>query len=509
MLSTKEIIELYDNEEYDIIIDKLKIYIKPYHKSRCILKYALSTLNIELFTHTCTANNLDANILSGISRHDIFHPQFENILSADLIFRDEVKIIMNSSTYYYTIPFLKIILRYIRNVNDEYVKIFFRNSVYNNNIESIQYIIDYGYNFGLQFDEIITSNNNQYINTCTYEFLEENNIDIASHINEIGTIFCCNNNIDGIIFCLSRGANVNYLLKTIGTDTNLTTIKILIDNNADLNLFNIMNLMSETDLIDLDIIIFLVDNGIDISNYIDKLILHAINNAINSASVEHVIYFINMGVDIHIHDDIFLFFAVERNEIKIVKLLLDNGADIHARNNSILSFNKEKLRDYVTRFFMDSDGVDHIFINRLYFENNENKLDVFKYLVNNGAIISEPNDIHAYYKHTLHGSIDEEVLIYFLDLGCDLNRVINIGMNWKGEPEYVFSILEYMVWCGEIDAVRLFLKYGADPSRNNYKSILSAIKKNRSEIIPLLLDNAPLDILELVEKYNADKKLNY
>lgn len=480
MLSTKEIIELYDNQEYDIIIDKLNLKSNCDTESQYILKYAISNFNIELFSHTCTINNLNNDIILLISKCEYSHSQFASMLFVDSILCDHVGRVINSSKYIYNDKFLKIIIRHISDINDIHLNNLFYNSIYYNDLETITSLIVYNFNFKLDFNQIIMAviNRNLYINIETYMFLEEHSISITPHIDKIGTLYCRQNNINGIIFCLKYGADVNYLFKTIDIYTNLSTIKFLTIHGADLNLINITNLMGRHLEIDLDIIIFLVENGIDIATHLDKLILHSIN----SNSIESVKYFINMVTDIHIRNELFLFFAVERCHIEIIKLLLENGADIYSRNNSILLFNKYNVQNEI------SEMINHMNINTAFVHDNEftnNRLVVFKYLIKMGAMITEPHNFHRYYLHWC--TIDEECLIYFLDAGLDLNKRINAKIVWNDIPMDILSTLGYMIWRNSSEMVKLLLRHGADPCGSNYDAIKVAIFKGNYAILNLIL----------------------
>ena len=496
MLSTEEIIELYDKEEYDIIIDKLKIISQYDTKSKCILGYAIFNFHIELFTIACTINNLNQKIISLISNKPRIWPQFIKMISMDPILCNHVEEIINFGCIYHSAKFLKNIIHHV-SIDSMYLEELFYDSIRDNDLETIHNILLRDFNFKLDFHRIFMSSMIPNINIGTYIFLEEHNIPITPYINNIGTKYCCQNNIDGIIFCLNYGADINYLLKEINTDVNLATIKFLIEHGADINLFNVLNLMYYNNPINLDIVKFIVDMGIDITTYLDKFILYSIN----SNSIEAIIYFINMGCDIHIHDELFLFFAVERHYIDIIKILLDNGADIYARNNSILLFNSDDLFTDIMCIMTTHMSIPASFIMHNYKNNN---LNTFKYLLKIGAVITEVDDIRKYY---LRWVIDEESLIYFLDLGFDLNKRISAN-----EKTYqITSILEYAIYRNDFDIVKLFLKYGADPSSNNYGPIKMAIYKNDAKIISLLAVDIPADILELVEQYKStrNKKLIY
>ena len=485
MLPTSKIIELYDLQDFDTLSSHIKL-LSSYSgtKSQQVLKYAIYKSDIELFKHTFTTDNFYDGIIAGICERPLLYPHFEYVLSTDPELCDYLeKIINRNHRYNYDYTFLKILMKHIK-INNTILGMIFYNNLYKNNIDVLSDIIAYGYNDKFDIDHSLYGYKHE-IKISTFIFLEEHNIDILSNINKIGTLYCYRNNIDGIIFCLNRGADINLLFKLIGQFTNTETIKFLIDNGADINCIPIENIFDMTDETS---IALLVDFGVDISNNLDKLILYAIYN--NCPKL--VTYYINLGIDIHVHNELFLFFAVDMGNIKIVELLLDAGANIYARNNSILLYNGEELDNEISLVMEDDCS----------FENDtfENSLKMFEYLLKRGAIITNPQNIHDYYVTSMHEKLNEIVLTYFLEAGLDLNIL----------PDNDKSILFDAIYACNINTIALLLKYNINLG-DNYYLIEFAMKNSKIKITQMLLNVILItpEIIKLLEELDLDKKLIY
>lgn len=325
MLSTDDIIQLYDDQDYFSIRDHLKIYISRAgtQKSIYVLQYAIDTNNIKLFTHTLTADNLCEMVILQLESHPLLYPQLELILSTNQNLCDSFGNLINSmrEMYYIGLKIMKIFTLYVTNINREILEKIFNRGVDLNDIDTIKSIL-------ISTPDIkFTYNKSFYykIDISTFDFLQENGIDITSDINKIGETYCFQDNIDGIIFCLNLGVDINYLLKTISCSDNLTTIKFLIDNGADVNCLTFDDIMYSSDFYVLE---FLINCGLDISNNLNNLMIYAIGENY----IDLVMYYMGYGIDIHFNDELFLIIAIKSGNIDIVnidivKLLLDHGAN--------------------------------------------------------------------------------------------------------------------------------------------------------------------------------------
>ena len=334
MLSTSDIIELYDNQDYDTIINNLNI--RPYftlsEKPQEILRYAINNSNTQLFMHLFTEDNLYNSIILDIHYQSGLHKQFESILERNYNLCNNIGNIINSVPHiYFSVKLMDVIIQYVSNIDYKIIENLFHDYILHNDIGTIKIVLESSYNINFNFDLI----NSYYckINISTYIFLEENGIDIIPYINNIYEKYCYRNDIDGIIFCLNRGANIDYALKTIHKNIQLKTVKFLIENGADLNCLNIDTIKG---LSDWTVLEFLVDCGLDISNNLNQLMMHAICNN----NVDLITYYIKLGINIHLHNELFLFTAIKLDKSDVVKILLDHGAD----PNITPEINNDKLR---------------------------------------------------------------------------------------------------------------------------------------------------------------------
>lgn len=487
LLSTNDIIEFYNNENYDPISSYLKQYsYSSDTKAQQLLKYAINTSRVALFTYIFSIDSFYEHVIVHINNFPILHPQFEYILSTNNNLCNYIETFINTETliYYYNYPLLKIIMKYVPGINNTILQKLFNKNITTNNLEMLSTLIAYGFN-----DKFYLSYGAE-IKITTLLFLEKNNFDILPKINDIGKMYCYRNNIDGIIFCLNRGADINSIFVIIGENTQYTTVELLITYGADINSISVKNIF---DMTDVTTVTYLIDLGLDISNNLDKLIIHAINNN----CLELVKYYINYGADIHIHDELFLFFAVALGHIEIVKLLLDVGVDIHARNNSILLFNGRELKNKIINMM----GANHSFMNDIRFGHRvKNKFKIFKILLEYGAIITDPQNIYDYYDKSMNAKLDECILKYFLQAGLDLNILPN---NNK-------SIFIHAIRYHKIKIIELLLKFYISLP-NNYGLIKFAIKIGDVDIIQMILNAITITpkIIQLLEKYDVNKKLIY
>lgn len=162
-------------------------------------------------------------------------------------------------------------------------------------------------------------------------------------------------------------------------------------------------------------------------------------NAINSSNYEEVIRLINSGVSINpIHRNFNmvtspLIFSVKNNDIKMVKLLLENGANVNARGS---------YQDVVLIYALSSQEVN---------------IDMVKLLVEYGANVNIPN-FFAYSPFTgVCKTGNVEIAKLFIDNGANLNQ----DFYYSNDDKY---------------------KLGSSP-------IKAAISNNHYDIVKILIDN--------------------
>lgn len=469
MLTTTEIIDLYDKQEFSTIISNVKMRAEFHTPNpEKILLYAIDTDNIDLFKHTFTINNLsDLIIRVMLSKSNLlFCSALEFMLERDQILCDNIKHKLEfdnrSANSIHWIPIdnnilmLNIIIKYL--ACDVIIRTLITNSICNNNTHMIDIISDYGYDIKSEFDILIYSKYSAFnIKFDTLIFLKKY-ADILVHINRIGEIVYHSNDFVGLQYCLENGINVNYIMASNemnSTDQTIHLIKYMLNYGADLNLISFQELVYCIDSNNLDLIIFLVENGFNINNYLDELMLLAIS----FHKFDIMKYLINLGADIHYQDDQALFHAVGVGDIKCLELLLDLGANIRADNDSILLFIE--------------GGDRYCNIDCDY----ENWLLIAKCLIKYGAVMSDPTRVLYWFLYAYNiCPIDEELFTHCLDHGIDFDMEIN--------GEY---ILDTIVDYDSIPLIKLCLQYGVDLTKNN-NLLKIAVQINSIEMVRLLLD---------------------
>lgn len=215
LLSTNDIIEFYNNENYDHITSYLKRYSHSSDtKAQQLLKYAINTSNVALFTYIFSIDSFYEEVILCIDYFPQLHPQFEYILFTNNNLCNYIETFINTTQIYcYNYPLLKIIMKYVPGINNTILQNLFNKNITTNNLEMLSNLIAYG------FDDKFYLDCGNKIKITTLLFLEKNNFDILPKINDIGKMYCYRNNTDGIIFCLNRGADINSIFEIIGENT--------------------------------------------------------------------------------------------------------------------------------------------------------------------------------------------------------------------------------------------------------------------------------------------------
>jgi len=186
---------------------------------------------------------------------------------------------------------------------------------------------------------------------------------------------------------------------------------------------------------------------------------------------------------------------------EIVKLLLDNGADLNMRDNNgktalmyAASAGKVNRIKLLLEKGADPDLMDNCGDSALSYVNiaphyTETRVNMIKELVKGGA---DPNIADTYGRTVLFDAItsfDEEQVQTLIECGADPNWQNNQGTT----P---------LMWVGNEDALKLLLKFGADPTIEdiNGESAFSLAKSNgRSRFVDLMANH--------IENKNKTEKL--
>lgn len=487
MFNMEELINLCEDGEYDVILEKFNITYSEYnnpnfYKCCAIFNYGVSTNNINLIVCMLFHNdnyyfNLFMRSLIDEFQYDILERIFKANLNylLDLLENesDEFCIETRSICARNNIRLINMIIKYLP-VNSIISKLI-EHSFELNNLAILDILFDAGFDIKSAFDKYLPTQRRNSMFTyyginheiCIY--LQNHNIDLYPHINILAGLFFDQDDETGLKFCLESGADTNICIAESDYYYTYNMIKILVTYGVNLNLVKLSVIKLSIDNIDdndgLRLMIYLIDNGLDISNYMAKLILTAVDN--NSPKL--LIYFIQLGADIHLDNELLLFYSAYRGYIECVEILLENGADIHANNDTILLFNT-KINISKKIFEHDEDRSRDDFI--------RNKFKIAMLLIKSGAISNNYSAVLCSLISPMHDIsintvFDKELFTYLLDTHIDLNEKIDPDIEHVPHTEYIFELI---VCSNYPELIELCLEYGANPFVNNNGPLRSAIQ---------------------------------
>jgi ankyrin repeat protein len=458
MLTTAEIISLYDDGQYDKICEKLEIECQ-YHPVQ-ILSYAIDTCNPDLIAHTLTIDIITGKVITHIMDSPLTYDIFQSIIENNLELCDKIRHILEPYfvSFYNTlceknnIQFLKIIITYLS--SNKIILNIVDSAITHNHLNILDILTEYGYGIDLFFSEIMDNVEHGVRFELSTILSLEKYIKINNYINEFTTMFFLANNIDGLKYCLDNGADVNCIWNTLNDDTSVKTISYLLDLGVDINLIVYENIECIIGFNDCgsDVVIFLIVHGLDISNYITKML----TDSIFFDSPKILEYLILFGADIH-SDNELLHYAAESGSIECVKILLKFGIDINIGNGSILLF-MDRIKE-------------SLYSRHMWFS-------MATLLIRSGVIITDPTYIFcSYAKKIGELEYDEELFTLLLEFGIDFNVI--------HDSKYV---LEWVTWQNSIELLTLCIKYGADPYINDMSLLKIAISHGRGDLTKYLLE---------------------
>ena len=331
-----------------------------------------------------------------------------------------------------------------------------------------------------------------------FVLLSKYQVDVFSHINEFYIDAIVIGDLDFIKFCLENGVDINYdngaaQSKSIRYEM-INIAEYLAQNGADINFFDIDQII-RCECGDEQVckfIKYLVDSGINLNPN-----QHMIN-AVAMGSMYLTGYFIELGADIHIEDDLALFTAAHYGHTNMVTFLLEMG--ISTDNDKILPFiSDSKSKEYeeiIARIKILANDVGPIPILVLvHVEMDLSK--IFKILITNGFPKLDPLLFICILKD-YRFVVDEEILEYFIENGFDIHT------EYDGQ-----TILEISVLYHRKELIKLLLDYGI---RGKDSALKTAFKYSDSEMIRSLLDhgaefdpetecNVFHDVIDLLETY--------
>jgi hypothetical protein len=507
MLTTSVIIDLYNNNDLDTIISALNMPESPRAKPLQIFSYAIENNNTDLVAYMLLNNSDWVNIfMEWLISNEFYYGILETILKNN---PELCTIICTTDTYstleLFKIPknnniaLLNIVILYLS--SDDIIIPLLSDAINFNNLPMIDILANAGFDVKLAFDTFVTDGSDIYsltYHTCIW--LQKYNIDLLEHTDRLAELFCEVNDVPGLIFFLGMGADINCAIGSI-YNPSLEIVKCIIDHGIDINWFNkykIENIIKfNSD--NLNIITYLVDMGLDMSNYIPDLMFVTIGYE----QIHILKFFMELGTNIHFDDELLLFYSAYNGRAPAVEFLLENGADVHVKNDSILLFEKSKIPQYI----LDKYDVRYIT------PSLQNRYVIDKLLIKYGAITDDYKYIFCrYIRYIKSNLIDMEYLTYLLDKHIDLNTKFNDDMFQSLHEFYIF---EAVICYSPIEIIKLCIAYEVDPFINNHGPLRVGIRHNRVNAVKILLDmgsrtnielecNMNLDMINLLDEYQIN-----
>lgn len=485
----EELIELCEDGEYDVILEKFKITRSnnnnnnnlDFYKCCTIFDYGVSTNNINLIVCMLFHNdNRYFNLFMGSLINKFQCDILERIFKANLNYL--LDLLENKSNVFYiethpicvknNIQLVNIIIKYLP-INSIISKLI-HHSFELNNLDILDILFNAGFDIKSEFDKYLPTHrcNSMFtyygINYETCIHLQNYNIDLHPYYNTLAGLFFDQDDEAGLKFCLDSGANPNDCLAESDYMYTYSMIKILVTYGVNLNLAKLsvikLSIDNSNDDDSLQLMIYLIDHGLDISNYMEELLFTAVDNDCPKL----LIYFIQLGANIHLDNELLLFYSAYRGYIVCVEILLENGADIHANNDTILLFNT-KINISKKIFEHDNDRSRDDFI--------RNKFKIAMRLIKAGAISSNYSAVFCSLISpiediSINTVFDKELFTYLLDMHINFNEKIDPYIDHMPHTEYIFELI---VCSNYPELIELCLEYGADPFINNNGPLRSAI----------------------------------
>ncbi len=524
-----EIIELYDQQNYNQILsnseknifDSLKWYgTSQWTHPNKIMAYIIIGNNVSLadILFTRYPNDFDyAELLIIVVDHDL--EEILRMILANNVAKIRNELVDNPKSEFSMesltskivdkLDLIKIFIEYGFEPNDIFIKKIITCGIYSDKPAVLQYLFEYGSDIQSVWDDSMPSlnclspnleMNHLYLNLGMIHLLMNLNIDIFKHIRALIMIAIRSSNLDLVKFCTDNGADLNYLDGQLLRDyPNLEIASYLLANGADpglVTMADLVELIRSEDFspawdAQLDAYLFiklLVDNGLDISDKLDTLLI----NSIIYKNYNLVVYLTNFRIDIQTHDNLALFAAAYYGQEKILELLLEMGADIHANHDKILSFISNSTDPICTGIHMRTDAYVPDKPGRYV----ENFSIIFRFLIGRGAIISDPHTLILILADLMI-TVGPDIIDYFINCGTDINMLYELQLKppFNNKTICISSALEASIYANKNKITKLLIEYGADYTVNSNNPLKLAIRSSNLEIIKLLLDcGADLDL---------------
>eukprot|EP00833_Pecoramyces_ruminatium_P018011 jgi/Orpsp1_1/1192043/evm.model.d7180000090145.2 len=361
----------------------------------------------------------------------------------------------------------------------------------NNNIDILKYLVDNNLNINKkdQYGQTLLGYSISLKNEQIINFLIQHNADFSGISNkiEILDLITKNNNLNLINFIVFN-SGIYEILKEIIDKDRIDILKIIIDNNLDINIRDKNDntiLMYAIEKRKINIIKYLIDNGADIYDVKYKLIKEIIFDS--KLDILKFLIIHNIKIDLKNQGSISqLIYSIDRNE-KIEKCLIDCGANTFVSNDKFeimdLIINKNSLGIIKALIpdYLDINTKDRNGYTPLIYSIKANNEFITQFLIENGADI---NNI----KINIDIDIFKNILKFNnLDL---LNILYNNDFDLNQKDKYNETILNYAIKHGNEQIIKYLIDNGSDinmEGRWDDKPLIVAIKNRKINIIKYLI----------------------
>tara|TARA_R110002110_G_scaffold415856_1_gene658398 strand:- start:40914 stop:42617 length:1704 start_codon:yes stop_codon:yes gene_type:complete len=264
-----------------------------------------------------------------------------------------------------------------------------------------------------------------------------------------------NNNVLAADFLLSNGADINYCDLESGMQLSPAIVKAVESNN-------------------IEMVQWLIDNGANVNTYIEKMDYDmnggvffpisyawsssALFNAIENANLEIINMLLDAGAgkaegltDLH--------FAVLRNDLSLIRLLLEDGNEV--------------------------DALNTLGESPLHYAIYLNNIEALTVLAEYSADLQLAVPCHFDDRHPMEIAID----FYATEA---VEWLLNNGVNIEQSYEYGESVLQLAAGYGYMEAASILLAHGADIhhlDEDGNNILQTAVYSNDADMILFLLDN--------------------
>lgn len=468
-----------------------------------ILENAIHNSNIELFLEYFTVDNITEHILAQIVPKPELHLPFELSMENNSALCEKISDHSWCMIYHTmnenNMKLFNIILKYISIT--KIISYILHAGLTLNNLDIIDSVVAHGYDITSVFEDSLptycdimddaTYDSNIAVKLDTILYLEKYGIYISDYANDVALIFLYYDDLFALNYCLeicSHTDGANYILSEV-LYIDVAVIQLLLNYGANLNKLSLDQIQSVIHNKDnLNVITYLIENGLDIMHCINDVILYSVIYK----DLNMIKLFISLGADIHFDNDILLYCACKMGEIEIIALLLELGSF----DDNILLFIEKDYSKY--KYWQVDTPLPP-----------KKLCEIVKLLLTYNSTIINPSYIFCVYanynKHSKY--IEEELFRIFLDYGIDFN--------FKYKSLY---ILEFLSQRGLYQLIKICLEYGADPHINNCGPLKEALLANKIKTTRVFLKTGSYTdsnwcfgveekMIKLLDKYHIEHNL--